>query len=194
MNDWVTTTTLLEDLRDFSNAAAWDRFVGRFHRPVTGFVRELGVPPSEAEDVAQETLVAFAESYRDGRYDRPRGRLSSWLFGIAFRQALRRRRSARRRGIEEPLDAAPEALIDEAAVTDLWNRHWDGFIVRECLARARAEFRPLTFLAFEKVVQEEGTPPEVAMELGLSVKAVYNAKHRVLRRMRELRAELEGPV
>ena len=68
--DWLTTSTVLRDLGDLQNQTAWDRFVGRFRKPVVDFARRLGFEASQAEDVAQETLLAFVNAYREGRYDR----------------------------------------------------------------------------------------------------------------------------
>ena len=48
--------------------------------------------------LAQNALLAFAEDYRAGRYDRSRGRLRSWLFGIVHRQLLNHWRRSERRG------------------------------------------------------------------------------------------------
>jgi DNA-directed RNA polymerase specialized sigma24 family protein len=39
------------------------------------------------------------------------------------------------------------------------------------------------------VIRDERPPAQVADELGLSLKSVYNAKHRVLKRIRELRSD-----
>jgi DNA-directed RNA polymerase specialized sigma24 family protein len=63
--------------------------------------------------------------------------------------------------------------------------------MRECLERASREFEPQTFRALELAVQGTGSATEVAQELGVPVKTVYNAKHRVLKRIRELREQLE---
>lgn len=46
--------------------------------------------------------------------------------------------------------------------------------------------------AFELSVRGDGKPAAVAEELGVSVKSVYNARHRILKRLRELREELEA--
>ena len=57
---WLTTATVLQKLRDFENRDAWDSFADRFRRPVISFARGMGLKPADAEDVAQETLLAFA--------------------------------------------------------------------------------------------------------------------------------------
>ena len=90
---WVTTATVLQNLRDYDNREAWGSFAERFRRPVVSFARGMGLKTADAEDVAQETMLAFAEAYRKGSYDPAKGRLSKFLFGIAYRQSLKFRRA-----------------------------------------------------------------------------------------------------
>lgn len=193
---WVTTTTILQGLRVYEDDAAWERFVGRFRRPIVSFVQAAGLPATDAEDVAQETLIAFADAFRDGKYERTKGRLSQWLFGIAYRQVLRERQRRARRGAK--MGPQVERLSfwagvpDEETATDTWEREWEQALLRECLDQARIEFEPDTFRAFEIAVRDNRPAAEAARELEVSVKAIYNAKHRVLKRLRELRAQYEN--
>ncbi len=148
----------------------------------------MGLDRSDADDVAQETLLAFAGRYRNGDYDRSKGRLSHWLFGIAYRQALNARRRLARREAQFPRGTASlSAFPDKRIVVQVWEERWDDAILRECLKRIRWEVEPTTLRAFERVVRDQRTPTETAMELGITVKSVYNAKHRILKRIRELR-------
>ena len=93
--EWVTTTLLLDRLGD-GDDAAWAQLSESFRPPVTRFVRKLGVPADACDDVTQDALLTFLDAFRRGRYDRDKGRLGAWLFGIAA-QAVRRhgRRAAR---------------------------------------------------------------------------------------------------
>jgi RNA polymerase sigma-70 factor (ECF subfamily) len=195
MVDWITTSTVLHDLQDFANHAAWDRFVSRFRLPVVSFARSVGLTSSDAEDVAQETLIAFAQGYRSGQYDRTRGRLSRWLFGIAYRKALDCRRRIGR--VPAVGSSAVDALLDEGLPDELtasvsWDREWEQAMLEQCLEQVRREVEPATYRAFELVVRENREATGAAEILGVSVKSVYNAKHRVLKRIRELRTEFES--
>ncbi len=193
--EWVTTSTIIRDLRDLSNQTAWRSFVDRFHGPVVRFVTGLGFPPEDALDVGQESLAAFAEGLRAGRYDRERGGLRSWLFGIAYKQALRHRRStARRERLVQRGQAAERAVTempDEKSAGEMWNTLWERFLVEECLRQVRLEFRPENVRAFELMAREGYDAGEAAEAVGTTTRAVYNAKHRILNRMRELRSLLE---
>lgn len=193
--EWLTTTTILQNLRDYNNRGAWDLFAQRFRRPIVRFARSLGLSANDADDVTQETLIAFAETVRNGQYQPERGRLSRWLFGIAYRQALNARRGKARQAAHapEPLDTAD--ILDVAAdetITNTWDAEWEHALLAECLEQVRREVDTITYRAFELAVREEKPPSEVAATLGVPIKTVYNAKHRVLKRIRELRHDFEA--
>jgi RNA polymerase sigma factor (sigma-70 family) len=182
-------------LRDFDDRAAWEHFVSRFRGPVVRLALGQGLKPADADDVAQETLLAFADGFRAGRYDVSKGRLSRWLFGIAYRQVSRAREARDRRAADaligdEGTGGAPE-IADDAAATRSWDVEWERAILAQCLERARSEVQPLTFRAFELAALENRDASAVAEELGIDVKTVYNAKHRLLKRIRELRESME---
>ncbi len=192
----ATSTALLAGLRDGEDPAAWATFVSR-HRPVlVAYGRRLGIPAADAEDVAQEALLAFAEALRDGRYDREKGRLRAWMHGIAHNVVRNWLRRHARRGEVQAAERDGETgffarIADEDAAA-AWEQEWNRELLRVALDRAKDGFTPATMAAFERFALR-GEPPElVARELGLSTNAVYIAKHRVLQRLRDARAELEA--
>ncbi len=192
--DWLTTSTILDRLRDFEDRTAWDRFADRFHKPLVSFARKTGLTSADAEDVAQEILLTFAQRYRDGNYDRTKGRLRHWLFGIAYRQNLGvRRKLARQRAKAAPVaDTSFWADVpDEAEASKTWDREWEQALFQRCLQRVRNDLKPATVRAFEMLVLEQRPAAEVAAELKMTRNAVFIAKHRVLSRLRELRRDWE---
>jgi len=194
---WLTTATVLQKLRDFDNREAWDTFTERFRQPVVSFARSMGLKQADAEDVAQETLLAFAEAYKRGQYDPAKGRLSRFLFGIAYRQALKARRvGAGAVAKDVNVGNAPTGfwseVPDEETASGIWDTEWEKSLLDRCMQQVRQEFEPQTFRAFELVVRDGQSPDEAAQSLGLTVKSVYNAKHRILKRVRELREEFES--
>lgn len=192
--DWITTSTILDRLGDPAEHDAWERFVGRFRRPVVNFAIRMGHSSVDAEDVAQETLATFVELFRAGRYDRSRGRLSKWLFGIAMRVALNKRRGVIRRAREISLDDADpdHAAKIDAQAQKTWDQAWEMSLFQLCLDRVKQEVEPMTLRAFELVVRSERSPADVAKQLDIPVKAVYNAKYTVLKRLRAHRSDLDA--
>lgn len=193
--EWITTTTVLDRLRDADDHSAWSSFMERFRAPIAGFSRKMGLDGADAEDVTQETMIAFLESYRQDAYQRGRGRLSHYLFGIAHNKILAARRKIASREMQVTSSDGDtdfwSKLPEAATAQDLWEKEWRQTILSQCLERAAREVSPQTFEAFRLVVFENQPPADVAERLGMSRNAVFIAKHRVGTRLRELRAALE---
>jgi len=183
-----TTTQLLEALRDPSDRPAWEHLDARYRAVIAGFARRLGLNESDADEVAQQTLVEFVRAYRDNRYDRSKGRLSSWILGIAHNVARKSVRS--RRGVHLATDDGD--AHDERTVQALWIEERDRAILARAMRvlREDSELDDRTLLAFE-LVGLRGVPAQAASEqAGMSVDQVYVAKTRVTKRLRALVREL----
>lgn len=182
-----TTTALLDGLNDNGNVAAWDEFDRRYRPILIAFLRRMGLHGDDAADVAQETLTCFLQDYRRGRYDRGQGRLRSWLIGIArYRLAdLRRDRGRQREYRGESAIADLPADADAEAVWDAEERrHIFEQAVLELKSTAR--FNEKTIDAFERVVLRQEPVDSVSSELGLTPQEIYNAKNRVVERLRTI--------
>ncbi|MCP3905192.1 MAG: RNA polymerase sigma factor [Planctomycetes bacterium] len=187
-----TTTMLLEGLFDTDDRLAWSEFDARYRPILLAFARRLGMNDSDASDVAQETLLQFVKEYRSGRYDRRRGRLRSWLIGIArYRVA-----SLRRTGARQPAFPAGSAILnlpDQAELTTVWESERRAIVLQEALneLRARTRLTEQTLQAFEMLVIRQMPVVAIAEELDISAHDVYLAKSRVASRLREIIERLE---
>lgn len=189
--DWKTTSTVLENLRDYNNTSAWNGFVDHFRPLILRFALRLGVSNSEAEDAAQEVLITFANAYRDGRYQRERGRLKDWLFGIARMTILNLRKTkAARAGVvhyknDPDSESSDGAAMEPAAVEDHWEKEWETHVYEQCLLQIRNEVEPKTYEIF--TLRLEGVSPEEIMsKLSISRSTVDSANYRAAKRIREL--------
>lgn len=175
--DWETTPSLLQRL-ERGDGNAW-RQIDAFFRPgVIRFGLRLGLQHSIAEDAAQQTFLAFQRSYESGRYDPERGRLRTWLFGIAYRQICNLARSEARR-------TPTVELPDREESSRVWDEEWRAEILRRCLDRVRHAVRPRTYAAFHLLVLRELPPERVAARIGMTRNAVAQAKHKVGRLVRD---------
>ncbi len=189
-SEWVTTSTMLQRLSDFDDRGAWEKLSQRFVRPIHAYARKRGLRPDECEDVAQDSLMAFAQAFRRGDYDRARGRLSHWLFGIVWRRIDHIKRKPDRvgnGGPVRPVDSV-EWMNFEAprAVSPEWEEVWERTMLEDCLRQIRVEFEPKTMRAFEMLVLEDRSIEDAESELATSRNALTIAKHRVSKRLREL--------
>lgn len=89
-----------EPTREAIDAATLYRSHAAF---VTGFVRRLGVPPGDVDDVVQET---FLVAHRQGGYRPGPATPTSWLAAIALRVGTSRRRALQRKRTREDVGGA----------------------------------------------------------------------------------------
>lgn len=190
----VTSTVLLEGLCSEGDLA-WSRFTARYRPMLIGFASKLGLAPEEAEDAAQETLLAFVKGYRSRSYDRRKGRLRSWLFGIARHKVadIKMRRRAELILADKSDGSAFLASIPAPGeLHALWEQEWERAVLHACLGEIAEHVDPRTRKAFELSVLEEWAVQRVAEHLGMTPNAVYLARNRVLTRIRALYARMEA--
>lgn len=189
-----TNTYLLMGLKDQGNDRVWAEFCARYRPVIVAFARHLGLSDDEAQDAAQDTLIAFADAYRRGQYDREKGRLRTWLHAIARNQIhYRQRRAGRHRSIQsEDKTQLLEAIPDTEDFTSIWEGEWQKALVTACLKHVSRYLEQTTMQAFDLFVLQELPADQVAARLGITRNAVFKAKRRVLSHLREAYRCLES--
>jgi RNA polymerase sigma-70 factor (ECF subfamily) len=192
----ITSTVLLKGLERGSEEA-WRQLCKRYEPVLLRFARRCGLKQEDARDVVQDTLKAFLESYRAGRYDRRKGRLRSWVQGIALNKIREAHRRLDRPELQvaDGTDATPflDRIPDERDLSDIFDREWEQGVLAECLRRVRQEVDAKTFAAFDLYARKEWPTERVAAHLGIAKSTVYVHKSRILARLSELRKEI-APV
>lgn len=173
--------------------AAWQRLVSLYSPVVFHWCRKTGLQPADAADVGQEVFRAVARKLSEFRRDQGGDTFRGWLRAITrnkIRDYFRNRSPEQTGGGRLPMRPAP-VLPD--AVDDAGQREEVRLVCRRAVDLIREEFNEPTWLAFWAVEIDGRRPADVAADLRLSVNAVYLAKSRVLRRLREEFADLAEP-
>jgi RNA polymerase sigma-70 factor (ECF subfamily) len=194
--DWQITTidsaTLIQRLADPRDEQAWHAVEERYGPLVHAFARRLGLSLELADDARQNTMLAIVEAIRGGRYERGRGRLRAFIFGIARNKIL----DLRTVETQHARAGAPDATRLAAATVDgelerVFEREWQVAVAAQCLREARAHFTADTYEMFYLRAIEGRSSAEVAARIGKSVSAVDGAVHRVRDYLRAIRARIE---
>jgi len=171
------------------SAEAFDALIQHFHAPVFRLLCQMLGNPADAADTTQEV---FLKAFRGIRGFRRGSSLKTWLYRIAIREALNRRRWWHRhqsressyedtnlRGAEPPVAADEPSPYDRCAAREAHEA------VHRALARLPEVFRSAVVLRDIEDLSYE----EVAEVLDVSIGTV---KSRILRGRRALR-ELLNP-
>ena len=177
---------------------AWRQLVRLFGPVVYGWCRHSGLQPADAGDVTQETFRAVMTGVQNFRRDRPGDSFRGWLWTITrsrVQDHFRRRqgRPAAEGGtdaqqqMQQIPDHPPESTTSEGSGAA------GGGLAHCGLEQVRAEFEGRTWQAFWRTTVDQQPAAAVADELGMTPAAVYKAKSRIMRRIRqELGDLLEG--
>lgn len=182
-----TTTQILESLRDPANAEMWRQFDDRYRPVLVAFARRQGLGEEDAADAAQTTLMQFSADYVAGRYDRSRGRLRSWIIGIARNRITDMGRS-RQKHAARSLEASAEGAAPVADAEADWEESVRRVILERAMHVLRHETRldERTVRAFDMCALRNVPPEAAAAECGMTVAEVYVAKNRAIKKLREI--------
>jgi RNA polymerase sigma-70 factor (ECF subfamily) len=185
----ITRESLLLRARG-GDPAAWDDLC-RLYRPlIVGYLRQQSVPEAEQDDLAQEILLAVVRGLPEFEHPGHRGAFRGWLRAIAHNHSCAYWRSPARRVSSPGAGAADEILArledPEDPLSRFWDEEHDRYVLRCLLDLIEVEFEPATVRVFRRVALEGVSGAEAAEESGLSIAAVYAARSRVLRRLREV--------
>jgi RNA polymerase sigma-70 factor (ECF subfamily) len=183
----TTPPSLLIRLRESPDRQAWERFVEMYTPLFFAWTKRIHLNDHEAADLVQDLFTVLVEQLPHFEYDRQKS-FRAWLKTILLN---RWRNRLQRLKTENTVDYQDWNAMPGNAneIPELAEQEYRQYLVGRALALMKAEFQPVTWKACWEYVVCDRPAEEVARELGISVNAVYLAKSRVLRRLRE---ELAG--
>jgi RNA polymerase sigma-70 factor (ECF subfamily) len=183
----TTSLSLLANLRRPDDNAAWNRFVELYTPLLFYWCRRAGLQDSDAADLVQDVLQLLVKKLPEFEHDRTHS-FRSWLRTVTLNKWREQWRKRQPQPLGDGQDGALEAVVPDGA-EQFWEAEYRQMLAGRALEIMRAEFEPATWQACWETVVRDRAAAEVAQELGISVNAVYLARSRVLRRLRE---ELDG--
>ena len=194
-----TRASLLVQLRDGTNHAAWQEFIKLYGPVVYGFARKRGLQDADAADLMQEVMRSVSAAIGRLDYDQNQGTFRGWLFTIT-RNKIFTFLSARRIRPQGSGDTTTNRLLEQHADgedgSQAWELEYQRRVAALAMERVKGEFQESTWRAFWLTAVEGRAVGDVTRQVGLSAGAIYVAKSRVLARLKEevetMRQEEEG--
>lgn len=183
-----TRASLILRLKNREDLDAWQQFAEIYQPLVFRLARRKGFQDSDAADVAQEVLLRVANAVE--RWDPDgHGSFRGWLYRIARNFMINFLQSHQRRPIAGGSDAVLELLDNHPDPNSLESKAFDEELEQQVFAwaseRIRPSFKTNTWDAFWATAVEGRPADAVAIELGISVGAVYIARSRVIQKLKE---------
>lgn len=186
MQTYSTRLSLLLQLRSTSDQIAWSRFVELYTPLVHRWVGDLSVADPDRSDIVQEVFVVLLRKLPDFVYEQDKS-FRGWLRTITVnktRDFLRRRNRLTEAKTLDDLEQGSTTESDLVA-----QKEYREFLLRSAMKLMKDHFSESTWRACWLHVAEGNSAKVVAAELQITENAVYLARGRVLKRLRE---ELDG--
>lgn len=188
MSGLFTTThgTLLARICDSSDPAAWSDFCAQYEEMIRAFARRQGMVGPDADDIVQEVLLALTKAMPGFEYNPAKGKFRSYLKTVVVRAIIRKRQRHTGDAKTQDLDEESRVAASDASLDAVWEEEWRQQHLRRAMRQTEAEFSATDVRCFRAYVLEGVDTDEVARRFGVSPGQVYNAKSRILGRLREI--------
>ncbi len=187
-----TPCTLLERIR-LADDVAWAHFSKLYGPLILYWCRKCDLKDEDAADIAQDVMLTISQKISSFRREKPGDTFRGWMWTITRSKVLNLYRATRSLPVSvgndqlNAMHAAPtESIISESSAPPDYPA---SELYRRAIELIENEFEASTMRAFWLTAVEERAPAEVAHQLQMTVAAVYKAKSRVLKRLRD---ELDG--
>ncbi len=188
------SSSLLQRVK-IQDPRAWERLAELYGPVVYRWCRKSWLNAEDAVDVVQEVFRSLVSHVGDFRRERPGDSFAAWLRTITRNKVrdLFRQRQGQARG--QGGTEAQQRLLQVPEAAELAGEDPDdgsgSILTHRSLELVRAEFEDRTWQAFWQAAVDGRSPADVAADLGISVQSVYQAKYRVLKRIRQ---EMSGLI
>jgi RNA polymerase sigma-70 factor, ECF subfamily len=184
-----TPLSLFDRLCQPSNAAAWQQLNDLYTPLIRRWLLHDPSLGDEVDDLTQEVLGVLFQELPRFRHNRRKGAFRSFLRQITLHRLQAFWRARGQRPLLLQGGSADSLLMElEDPQSDL-SRKWDEehnlHVMQQLMELIKPEFNAKMWKAFTRQVFNDAEPSAVAEELNMQVAAVYLAKSRILKRLRQ---------
>ncbi len=184
----ATPVSLIERIRSDRTGSDWNKFVQIYTPLLRRWLYRSITHPADIEDLIQDILTVVVTKLPEFQHTGAPGAFWAWLRLIVAYRLKNFWRQVRRQPLVGSIQFEQLASSLEDSTNDLsrlWDQEHDKHVVATLLSEIRHEFSALTWEMFDRYVLQGMPPARVAAELNVTRNAVFIARSRILRRLRE---------
>jgi len=188
-----TSLSLLQRVK-VRDREAWQRLADLYGPLAYRWCRQRGVSSTDSQDVVQEVFRAVATGIGRFQRDPAHGGFRAWLWTIVrnevhdhFTRRVKQPVAVGGTDVQATLLQIPEECPDDGPPESPGDL---ALLMRRAVEAICGDFHERTWQAFWRTTIEGQPAADAARDLGMTPRAVRQAKHRVLQRLRDEYSEL----
>lgn len=182
----TTKASHLRRMREMEDAA-WEEFYGKYRSMIAAVGKKHGLAPGDCDDLMQQVTAVMCERLRTFVYEPEKCRFRSFLYRVAANLSYNIRRKKRKAAAALP--ATPD--YTEPDIDLAFMKEYENYLLGRSFELLKRSMESGVYLAFEMLVVEERPVAEVAALTGKTAGALYNIRHRGLKKLRGIITEFE---
>ena len=185
--DMPTTRLSILDRLAAADQATWSDFDHTYRPLLRRWLQGTALADADVEDIIQEVMVFVAANLNRFDHNHRTGAFRKWLRGVAVNTARNHLRKQRHETLssEAVQQRLSELEDDSSRVSLAFEQDCQRALIRQLLQRIERGFTPETMSIFRQYVIDGASVQNTASHHGVSKAAVYVAKSKVMRRLRE---------
>ncbi|MEQ8789582.1 MAG: sigma-70 family RNA polymerase sigma factor [Pirellulaceae bacterium] len=193
-DDGITSLSLLDKVKRDASSESTSQLVYVYAPLLRRWLRRYSIQDCDVDDLVQTVLATvFRELPRFDHNGRP-GAFRSWLRLILVNRLRAFWRSGRYRptatGDSDLMKKLDELADETSSLSRVWDEEYDRRVIAQLIDLVQPKVAPNTWEAFRRQAIEGESAADAARDLNMSIDAVYAAKSRVLRMLRQEAAGL----
>ena len=189
MNDWPETNeSLILRVKNPEDAAAWSAFLAIYRPVVYRLALSRGLQHADADDLDQQVFVSISRAVEAWTSADDGPPFRAWLYRIAHNEILKtitRRKPDAAAGSSSVRDMLNAAEQRDGDVTEILVQETRREAFRWASEEIRHEFTSATWAMFWQSTVEEQSVEVVAATHSRTKGAVYLARYRAMKRLKE---------
>ncbi|MEZ6063919.1 MAG: sigma-70 family RNA polymerase sigma factor [Planctomycetaceae bacterium] len=195
MTEPETRPSLMLRVRDPADHEAWDQFSDLYRPVIRRMAMTKGMQDADAEDLAQQVLLAIAGAIARWEHDPDRATFRTWLHRVtrnAILNAITRGVPDVGSGDEQTHQFLEQRPASSGPDSDLLQIEYRREVFCAAAGEIRHEFSDETWMSFWLTAVEGKDVDDAAAELGRTRGSVYASRSRVMKRLRQKVEELSN--
>ncbi|MBL8888823.1 MAG: sigma-70 family RNA polymerase sigma factor [Planctomycetaceae bacterium] len=182
----TTRLSLIHRLQNTDDHEAWTAFVELYYPVIVRSLLRKGVARDDAEDTTQQILVSVSRTLVKQPYDPNRAKFRTWLEKITRHAAINAlQRAPRDRALGGTTEAIALSQVPQSDNEQLLEHEYRRQLFYAAAELVEAEFEATTWQAFWRTAVLGESIEAVAASLGKQVGAIYAARSRIIRRLKQ---------
>jgi RNA polymerase sigma factor (sigma-70 family) len=175
---WITRESLLERIKDPSDAHAWEDFTQCYESFIHAVVFKMNIGNNDREDLVQNILLKVWKAMPDFSFDKSKAKFRTWLSYVIRNTVIDYCRQKKTKSAELSTDTIELAQDPQCSIEAMIEREWQIHVTKMAMASISEKFTERAIIAFKMHLNGDSMK-KISSEMNIKENSSYRLVNRV---------------